>query len=184
MRQSIDPRGASYTPNQGDMRVYNGTSAARQHGNNTRLITPHIFHAGNVGVHHATATNAHGTLSSIKTAELVDNGEGLSCSFFTGSDFSNVASVGSGIGNVCMRGSEDILEITPQFSTLMQANECSNSLTLSIANEWSSSSTLSLDLTPPEITDVRDAVLMEIMTSFDTDRVVELGEIDEGLRRP
>ena len=83
-----------------------------------------------------------------------------------------------------MRGSEDILEITPQFSTLMQANECSNSSTLSLANECSKSSTLSLDLTPPEITDVRDAVLMEIMTSDDTDRVVELGEIDEGLRRP
>ena len=41
-----------------------------------------------------------------------------------------------------------------------------------------------LDLTLPEITDVRDAVLMEIMTSDDTDRVLELGEIDEGLRRP
>ncbi len=119
-----------------------------------------------MGVHHATATNARGTSSSIKTAELVDNGEGLSRSLFTGSDFSNVASVGSGIGNVFMRGSEDILEITPQFLTVMQSNECSNS------------STLSLDLTPPEITDVRDAVLMEIMTSDDTDRVVELDEID------
>ena len=58
-----------------------------------------------------------------------------------------------------------------QFSVLMPANENSNY------------STLTLDLTQPEITKARNA-LIKIMTSDDTSQVAELGKIDEGLRGP
>jgi hypothetical protein len=78
----------------------------------------------------------------------------------------------SGTENNCLRSSEDVVGITPPFRTFMPANANSNSLILSF------------DFTPPEITDVCDAVLMEITTNEDTDGVVELDEIDEGLRRP
>ncbi len=40
--QAMDQRGASYTSRFRDMRAYHGTSAARQRGNNTGLITPAV----------------------------------------------------------------------------------------------------------------------------------------------
>ncbi len=84
--------------------MQNCTPASCQRGNDTGLITPHIFH-GDMGGH-ATSMNAHGW-SSYDTSEYEANVsagvisfgnsgeedfEGLSCSVFTGSDFSSVAS--------------------------------------------------------------------------------------------
>ena len=54
---------------------------------------------------------------------------------------------------------EAVIGISPQFSTLMPANENSNSLTMSF------------NFTPPEIIKTCNAVLLEIMTSKDTSQV-------------
>jgi hypothetical protein len=72
---AMDQRGASYTSRFGDMRAYHGTSAVRQRGNNTGLITPHIFH-GNVGDHAGAASasaSAHGSSLSFDTDNFKDN---------------------------------------------------------------------------------------------------------------
>jgi hypothetical protein len=146
-----------------------------------------------VGDHAGAASaraSAHGSSLSLDTDNFKDNevssdssGGGklhsLSHSLFIGGDAGS-ASSGGGLGNgpgqgnfvVSSGAGRAVIGVSPQFSTLMPANENSNSLSMSF------------DFTPPEIIETRDAVLLEIMTSKDTSRVGELGEIDVGLQRP
>ena len=54
-------------------------------------------------------------------------------------------------------------------------------------NENSNTSSLSLDLTPPEIEEVRDAALERIMYAYDddvTNQLTSLNAVYDGLQRP